>query len=489
MPDSEFRAYDYITQSLAGLGWDRRNPQKGGSVYVQGEFRKHDELLASALGQSTPENVVIFECDSTTYYWIVEAKNATPLVENALQEAKDYAEKVNQYLAASGKTGRALLATGVAGSPDESILVSTSFWDGETWQDVRINGYVVTGFISESQCIEIVESNSPNVGGYEVNLDEFLRKANQINGTLYSNGVANRDRARIVAGLLLSLVQDSNMNLSPHPATLIRDINSRIEALLTNHSKLDFFDEVTLKLPATNENHHKYRRAIIKTLQHLREMNIRSAINSGTDALGQFYETFLKYANDANEMGIVLTPRHITRLAATVLGVSPNDTVYDPTCGTGGFLVAALDHVRTNFSHNEKGKFAQFSNDNLYGIEQADNVFCLGLVNMIFRGDGSSHIHNGSCFDNRFQKIDGHITRVVATPQTDEAEFGPFTRVFMNPPFALQEKETAFVDHALRQTAPGARLFAVLPNGPITGEGDKAWRKALLQKHSLKAVI
>ena len=45
-------------------------------------------------------------------------------------------------------------------------------------------------------------------------------------------------------------------------------------------------------------------------------------------------------------MGIVLTPRHITKFAAEVVGVGAHDVIYDPTCGTGGFLVAALDKVR-----------------------------------------------------------------------------------------------------------------------------------------------
>ena len=481
MADSEFRAYEYISRGFAGLGWDRRNPTKGGAVYVQGEFRQHDETLASALGRLTPENIVIFQCVSKTYYWVIEAKNAIHSVDEALHEAKEYAEKINLQLTSIGEAPRALLATGVAGSPDESILISTAFWDGKTWRDVRINNYIVTGFISKSQCIEIVENNSPDVGGYEVNLDEFLRKANQINGTLYSNGVANRDRARIVAGLLLSLVQDNNMNLSSEPATLVQDINNRIEALLRKHAKLDFFDEVTLRLPATNENHHKYRQAVIKTLQYLREMNIRSAINSGTDALEEFYETFLKYANDANEMGIVLTPRHITRLAATVLGVSPNDTVYDPTCGTGGFLVAALDHVRTKFPTNDTNHLEEFGNNNLYGIEQADNVYCLGLVNMIFRGDGSSQLYSGNCFDNRFEKVNGKIKKLPASGDNQKKGAGPFTRVFMNPPFALSDKETAFVDHALQQTAPNARVFAILPNNPVTGANEQGWRKALLR--------
>ena len=85
----------------------------------------------------------------------------------------------------------------------------------------------------------------------------------------------------------------------------------------------------------------KFRKAIIETLQHLREMNIRSAINSSDDALGKFYETFLKYANGAKEMGIVLTPRHVTRFAVDVIGIGTNDIIFDPACGTGGFLISA----------------------------------------------------------------------------------------------------------------------------------------------------
>ena len=43
---------------------------------------------------------------------------------------------------------------------------------------------------------------------------------------------------------------------------------------------------------------------------------------------------------------IVLTPRHITRFAAEMMDIDENDLVLDPTCGTGGFLVAAFDEVR-----------------------------------------------------------------------------------------------------------------------------------------------
>ncbi len=72
------------------------------------------------------------------------------------------------------------------------------------------------------------------------------------------------------------------------------------------------------------------------TIQELNNLNIRSAMNSGSDWLGAFYEVFLKYANWAQDLGIVLTPRHITRFVADVMDVQTTDIMYDPTCGTGG---------------------------------------------------------------------------------------------------------------------------------------------------------
>jgi len=70
---------------------------------------------------------------------------------------------------------------------------------------------------------------------------------------------------------------------------------------------------------------------------------------SGNDVLGKFYEKFLKYGNGAKEIGIVLTPRHITEFASEVLDVKYNDYVLDPTCGTGGFLVSAFDYSKKEF--------------------------------------------------------------------------------------------------------------------------------------------
>jgi len=202
----------------------------------------------------------------------------------------------------------------------------------------------------------------------------------------------------------------------------------------------------------------------------LRELNIGSAVNAGRDILGKFYEEFLKYANDANEHGIVFTPRHITRFAAQVVDVQQSDVVFDPACGTGGFLVAALDKVIEDGGNTDK-----FKTSNIYGIEQDASIAALAIVNMIFRGDGSSNIFEGDGLELSLN------------------ELRP-TKVLMNPPFGLDEDyEHKFVDRALDDMQRGGLLFAVLPRSVMNSKqnerGGAVWRANLLKQHTLVAVI
>ena len=131
--------------------------------------------------------------------------------------------------------------------------------------------------------------------------------------------------------------------------------------------KPEFYDYVRIAQPTTQANHKKFKGALVKTIQELTNLNIRSAMNSGDDILGEFYEVFLKYGNWAKEIGIVLTPRHITRFAVKILNVGTKDIVYDPTCGTGGFLVSALDFAKRNAATSD---LSAFKTGGIFGVEQ-----------------------------------------------------------------------------------------------------------------------
>ena len=483
--DSEFRTYPYITKCLKDLSWDTKNPKRGGEVYTQGEFRKHDSLLNDALGRNTPENIVLIPWKGGHYYWIIEAKADHNELSTAVSEAKQYAVSINENnTLLSDEKGFARFITGIAGTPDETFYVETSFWDGQQWTEIAINDYETTGFLSKEQCLSILESNSANIDLFDDDPTRFLSKANGINKTLQGNEIPVGERAKIMAALLLALAQDGKFQIHSEPKRLMREINGLIRDLLHKHGKEKFAGIIELTLPATERNHKKFRKAIVETLQHLREMNIRSAINSNDDALGKFYETFLKYANGAKEMGIVLTPRHITRFAADVVGIGSNDVIFDPACGTGGFLISALESIKAEGYLDHK----KFASESLYGVEQRDDVYGLAIVNMIFRGDGKSHIYDGDCFDYAFWKRDRQISYSIEE-DLPEGSNQPFTRVLMNPPFKQPISEPQFVDYGLKHMVKDGIMFVVLPYICVESRKYQEWRKQLLKRHTLRAVI
>lgn len=67
---------------------------------------------------------------------------------------------------------------------------------------------------------------------------------------------------------------------------------------------------------------------------------------SAEDYIGRFYGEFMSYSGgDGQTLGIILTPKHITQLFCDLLDLKPDDIVFDPCCGTAGFLIAAMHNM------------------------------------------------------------------------------------------------------------------------------------------------
>ena len=333
--DSEARWHGHILEHLKELGWDTKSCKRGGQVYTQTELRSN-EYLKEALGQETPENIVKL---NDLEHWVIEAKSDIRDLDIALGEAIEYAEKINSHSELSCR-----VVTGVAGSPDSAFNVETQCLVNEEWIVLTINNRTATGFISPQQMSGAVERG--RIYDYDIDENLFISRTQKINKILHEGAINKRNRAGTLACILLALAEDQTFRLSENAMTLINDINTRARSTLERYQKQNFFDQIEITLPPSKENHAKHRKALSQAIEILRSLNIASTIDSGRDVLGQFYEQFLKYANDAKEIGIVLTPRHITKWAVETIGVDKDYVVFDPACGTGGFLVSALDFVR-----------------------------------------------------------------------------------------------------------------------------------------------
>lgn len=461
---SEVHAYIYIKSQLQLLGWNTANPTRNtiGEVYTQNECLQN-ETIKKFLVNDKPENVIIVRENK---HLIIEAKPTHKQLDKAITEAKEYADKLNK-----GKV-LAPFCTAVAGNDEDTYIIKSFYYHKGKWVEIEINDKVVSGLLSKDVARRILDNDDPFIKDFVISDALYFTKAVKINAILHNGGINKNHRARVISACLLAMLEDSPINRENDAYPLIGEINSRAESVLHKKGKRQFKDYVAIAVPPTPDNHIKFRRALLDTIQELESINIRSAMNSGTDVLGRFYEQFLKYGNGAKEIGIVLTPRHITRFGAEAIDVTHKDKVFDPACGTGGFLVAAFDRVKKVVDEDTLDKFKETG---IYGTEQDPEVVALALVNMIFRGDGRNNIEEGNCFTAK------KFTNVK------------MSKVLMNPPFALKkqdEKEYKFIDLALSKMEQGGLLFVVIPSPIMFREKNfREWRLSMLGKHSLKAVI
>lgn len=480
---SEVDAYLFIRDNLKLMGWDVRNPARhpSGQVYTQSECLTHEEIK-KCLGLEKPENIVKV---TESVLWVIEAKRERKQLAQATGEAEEYARKINK-----SQMFQARFISGVAGNDSDGYLVQTRVFLGGKFQPITINSKETSALISP-EVARLVLTSGATIQDVPINEPLFLAKAEKINEILHLGAINKNYRARVMAALLLALAEDTIPDLDAAPSVLISDINGRARRVLSSQGKSDFYRYIDLALPPTEDNHIKFKTALVRTIQELNNLNIRSAMNSGTDVLGKFYEVFLKYGNGAKEIGIVLTPRHITKFSVDVLGISDRDIIYDPTCGTGGFLVSAFDEVKRTCNQTQVSRFKK---NNLFGVDQEPEIVALAIVNMIFRGDGKHNIHEGNCFQkNLVRTTRGNVVTAEYAKRTPKDDELAVTRVLMNPPFALRsndEKEYKFVDCALRQMQDGGLLFSVLPYSAMVKPGSYCeWRRALLNAHTLLSVI
>lgn len=197
--------------------------------------------------------------------------------------------------------------------------------------------------------------------------------------------------------------------------------------------------------------------------------------NSAEDVLGRFYGEFMSYSGgDGQSLGIILTPKHITKLMCDLVDVKPSDIVFDPACGTAGFLVAAMP-IMLNKAHTQQER-EHIKKFQLHGIEMNEGMFSIATTNMILRGDGKSNLLCDDFFAH----------------SSNELRQKHFSVGLMNPPYSVAtHTELQFISHLLDSLDDDARCAVIVPISTMTGKtnADKIEKNYILQNHTLEGVI
>ena len=217
------------------------------------------------------------------------------------------------------------------------------------------------------------------------------------------------------------------------------------------------------------------------------EINFASSDDIHT--MAHVYESMLREMRDAaGDAGEFYTPRPIIRFMVQQVDPRLGDIVLDPACGTGGFLVEALEHLAPTVKTTQQRRALH---TNLRGIEKKPLPYLLGMMNLVLHGVAQPNLIRGNALADPIMQI-GKAKRVdvVLTnpPFGGEEEKG----IQANFPADMQTAETAwlFLQLVIRQLKDGGRCGIVLPHSVLFGGGVGARiKKKLLTECNLHTVV
>lgn len=243
------------------------------------------------------------------------------------------------------------------------------------------------------------------------------------------------------------------------------------------------------------------------------------------------------------EAGQFFTPRNIIKAMVEMMNPTENDRVLDPACGSGGFLVMVLDHVRkqiaaelypeldgpllvekfNSFEVNERVK--EYAERCIFGFDFDPDLKKAARMNMVMAGDGHANIFhiNSLGYPNwahadDFEKIHLAIGKSLSEMNDIENRYGndareKFDMVFTNPPFGAKVKvdkeiiynpdgslrydlgaysdapEVLFIEACYHFLKPGGKMAIVLPDGILGNPNMVAVREWVLARFKILASI
>ncbi|GAB6012661.1 HsdM family class I SAM-dependent methyltransferase [Viscerimonas tarda] len=453
------------------------------------------DLLQSASksgkGVGKPEFILSFPAGNMDYLIVIECKASCANHQSIKRDVpKDYAVDGVLHYAKALSPEFDVIAIAVSGQTKQELMVSHFIWKKgeqtatENKEDKRllpINSYLKL-FNNEQ-----FADNLRNV--------DIIQKAITLNEDYQAYSITEMTRCTMVSAILLSLLHEPfriSYKTYSTSESLGKAMLSAIDNVLTQNNTLNqtsmigeyskILNEPIFKqdvIKHKNKKNHESSVEVAKQMVEYLHNNVYPLIDmeqSGFDVLGRFYTEFIRYAGSEQSQGLVLTPAHITDLFCDLANLTSNDIIYDPCCGTGGFLIAGMKRM-LELAGNDDTKKQQIKKYQLVGVELRPSMFTYACSNMMMRGDGKSNIFCGDCFALAGMIKDNHKPTVA----------------FLNPPYDVGTAgQMLFIEHALNMVAPqnGTVVAIVQMSCAIKNEKElMSIKKRILDKHQLKAVL
>lgn len=253
------------------------------------------------------------------------------------------------------------------------------------------------------------------------------------------------------------------------------------------------------------------------------ELQKYSLLETNVDIKGVAFETFVG-ANLRGEHGEFFTPREIVSMATDCIKPKIDESICDPCCGSGGFLVMALKYIRTQYEElsqkrpniNVEGLFREYADKHIRGIDFNPDLSRVAKMNMVLNDDGHTglfHFDSLTPFDSWPEKIKSKIYKdkidiIMTNPPFGKKcviddkkilqhyKLGHKWEKDENSVWKQTEKvddsrtpDILFIERCLDLLKPGGRMAIVLPDGILGNDGLEYVRQYIIENSDIVAVI
>ena len=472
-----------IDRSLENLGWKLKGKDK--NVFFE---QPKTELERKKLGGKRPD-YVLYSKESEKPLIVIEAKKKGSRIDEALEQGIGYARAIDAPL---------VFAT--------DGVFCKAFHTGANRPPI-LNGEEVDEFIREALALRYLTSYEVNTVSPKVQYDrkELIRIFDEANNMLRGEGLrAGIERFGEFANILfLKLISESEQAKKERGEPTKFDIacswdaikgipaSTRIEYInKTVYDKLNALYETDIFTPLQIKD-----TGILKDIMDKLDPLMLTDVDS--DVKGDAFEYFLKASTSTkNDLGEYFTPRHIVKTMVRLVNPQIGEKIYDPFCGTGGFLIESFRYIYNNMARTD-ANLALLRENTVYGNE-ITNTARITKMNMILAGDGHSNIEMKDSLAN---PVDGTETYM---DESGKIHHRGFDIVLANMPYSQKTKygslydlpstngDSICVQHcmkAINSAAPNGRMALVVPEGFLFRKDLTKTREYLLDHCQLQSII
>lgn len=480
-----------IEERLRSLGYNMDETDINCNIYRE---RAKYKFQDDALNGKNPDFLVYKE-NSTLILAVIEAKRPGISLDTAIDQAiKLYASPL--------------------GIPIVFVYNAGSFYAcTKDRNSIKIDGIEISDFVDEDTLLKLIEGdfNIESVpSGFSLSRADLLTKFKKANDLLRKAGLREGyERFSVFSDLMFLKLKNDFGDIGELSGTdgldksctwkkLIDKIPSDDEANFDiEDSEVKSYLEDTIK-KKLKEAYGDVFESSLNIQDEIILIDLIKLIDSiplkdvDTDVKGDAFEYFLRNVTNGNkDLGEYYTPRHIVKMIVKLLNPIYGEKIYDPCCGTGGFLLECFKHLRNNTDVTEsksdsndvkeekKEKRRIIREESVYGREITSTAR-IAKMNMILFGDGHTHIRQ---MDSLSEVVKEEFNIVVSNiPYSQKVENGAFYE------FPTEKGDSLFMQHIWKAVKKGGRIAVVVPDTFLYGKDTFDIRKKIIDE-SLRIII